>query len=260
MTHTITRAAAHGRAAALALIGAGLIALMAVPADMRQSLLAPKTMSFLLLCLALTVAFGFEVVNGFHDTANAAAMAIYTHSLRPTLAVVWSGIWNFLGAAVSSGAVAFSMVALLPVELIQQAGQGSGFAMVFALLLSATGWNLATWYAGLPVSSSHALIGAIIGVGLVHSLLHGAGISGVDWSQALAVGRTLLVSPLIGFGGAALLLATVKTLISNPGLHRAPGGTPPPNVGRPRCTARPHEHRRGRMRLRQMAAALRLRP
>jgi phosphate/sulfate permease len=120
------------------------------------------------------------------------------------------------------------MVALLPVELIQQAGQGSGFAMVFALLLSATGWNLATWYAGLPVSSSHALIGAIIGVGLVHSLLHGAGISGVDWSQALAVGRTLLVSPLIGFGGAALLLATVKTLISNPGLHRAPGGTPPP--------------------------------
>ena len=109
-----------------------------------------------------------------------------------------------------------------------QAGEDSGFAMVFALLLSATSWNLATWYMGLPVSSSHALIGAILGVGLIHSLLLGAGIGGVDWSQALVVGWSLLISPLIGFGGATLLLATLRKLHSNPVLFSAPGGAPPP--------------------------------
>ena len=229
MTAAITRGGVHARAAlVLGSMCAGFLAGMAFHFDLGRWMQAPGTMSLLLLCLALSAAFGFELVNGFHDTANAAATVIYTHSLPPALAAVWSGIWNFLGAAASSGAVAFAVVALLPVDLILQAGAGSGFAMVFALLLAATSWNLATWYMGLPVSSSHALIGAILGVGLIHSLILGAGIGGVDWSQALAVGWSLLISPLIGFIGAALLLATLRKLHSNPALFSASGGAPPP--------------------------------
>jgi hypothetical protein len=110
-------------------------------------------------------------VNGFHDTANAVATVIYTHSLDPHIAVVWSGIWNFIGVLVSTGAVAFGIVSLLPVELILQVGSGAGFAMVFALLAAAIIWNLGTWYFGLPSSSSHTLIGSIIGVGIANQLL-----------------------------------------------------------------------------------------
>lgn len=190
--------------------------------------LAQPSMSSVLVCLAVAVAFGFEFANGFHDTANAAATVIYTRSLPPGLAVVWSGFCNFLGAIISSGAVALSMVALLPVGVIADSERGTGLAMVFALLLAATTWNLATWYRGLPASSSHALIGAIIGVGLVHGLLHGQAMASVDWSQLVAVGWSLLISPLIGFGGAALLLVAMRTLSRNPVLYRAPGSEPPP--------------------------------
>src|SRR5471032_540271 len=121
------------------------------------------------LILALLLALSFEFVNGFHDTANAVATVIYTHSLTPTKAVVWSGAWNLIGVLTSSGAVAFSIVALLPVELVINVGSGAGFAMVFALLISAILWNLGTWYLRLPASSSHTLIGAIMGVGLANS-------------------------------------------------------------------------------------------
>ena len=123
---------------------------------------------YILLGIALLIALGFEFVNGFHDTANAVATVIYTNSLSPNLAVIWSGFFNFLGVLVSSGAVAFGIVSLLPVELILQVGSGAGFAMVFALLLAAILWNLGTWYFGLPSSSSHTLIGSIIGVGLMN--------------------------------------------------------------------------------------------
>src|SRR5471030_3141127 len=153
---------------------------------------------YILLGLALVIALGFEFVNGFHDTANAVATVIYTNSLSPNLAVVWSGTFNFLGVLVSSGAVAFGIVSLLPVELILQVSSGAGFAMVFALLIAAIIWNLGTWYFGLPSSSSHTLIGSIIGVGLMNQLMHGAnGTSGVDWNQALGVGKSLLFSPLV---------------------------------------------------------------
>jgi len=114
---------------------------------------------------------GFEFVNGFHDTANAVATVIYTHSLEPHLAVVWSGLWNFTGVLLSSGAVAFGIVSLLPVELILQVGSSAGFAMVFSLLVAAVIWNLGTWYYGLPASSSHTLIGSIIGVGIANTTL-----------------------------------------------------------------------------------------
>ena len=132
-----------------------------------------SVMPFVLLGIALLVALGFEFVNGFHDTANAVATVIYTHSLEPHVAVVWSGFWNFLGVMVSSGLVAFSIVSLLPVELILQVGSKAGFAMVFALLVSAILWNLGTWYFGLPASSSHTLIGSVIGVGIANQLMAG---------------------------------------------------------------------------------------
>src|SRR5215475_8380207 len=123
---------------------------------------------FILLGVALLVALGFEFVNGFHDTANAVATVIYTHSLDPHVAVAWSGLCNFLGVVLSTGIVVFSIISLLPVELILQVGSGAGFAMVFALLAAAIIWNLGTWWLGLPASSSHTLIGSIIGVGIVN--------------------------------------------------------------------------------------------
>src|ERR1700689_2262302 len=144
---------------------------------------------YVLLGVALLIALGFEFVNGFHDTANAVATVIYTHSLEPHVAVVWSGLWNFLGVVLSSGAVAFGIVSLLRVELILQVGSRAGFAMVFALLVAAIIWNLGTWYFGLPSSSSHPLIGSIIGVGITNALLRGRdGTSGVDWSKATEIG------------------------------------------------------------------------
>lgn len=184
---------------------------------------------FLLLGLALLIALGFEFVNGFHDTANAVATVIYTHSLTPTVAVLWSGFFNFLGVMLSSGAVAFGIISLLPVELILQAGTSTGFAMVYALLFSAIIWNLGTWWFGLPSSSSHTLIGSIIGVGIANALLNGrSGISGVDWGQALKVGYALLLSPLVGFICAALLMLAMKAMIKNRQLYTAPEGNKPP--------------------------------
>lgn len=184
---------------------------------------------FLLLGVALLIALGFEFVNGFHDTANAVATVIYTHSLSPGVAVVWSGLCNFLGVLLSSGVVAFGIISLLPVELILQAGSGHGFAMVYALLCSAIVWNLGTWYFGLPSSSSHTLIGSIIGVGVANALLHGrSGTSGVDWDQAVKVGYALLLSPVIGFICAAVLLLAMKALVRNRQLYQAPEGNQPP--------------------------------
>src|SRR5262245_20834612 len=157
------------------------------------------------LVMALALALSFEFVNGFHDTANAVATVIYTHTLKPNRAVIWSGCWNLIGVLLSSGAVAFGIVSLLPAELVLNVGSGAGFAMVFSLLLSAIIWNLATWYVGLPASSSHALIGSIMGVGLANSILAGGRPfgEGVDWSKAAEVGASLLISPMVGFGAAA---------------------------------------------------------
>ncbi|MCO7627082.1 inorganic phosphate transporter [Pseudomonas fluorescens] len=184
---------------------------------------------FLLLGVALLIALGFEFVNGFHDTANAVATVIYTHSLPPNVAVVWSGFFNFLGVLLSSGAVAFGIIALLPVELILQVGSSAGFAMIFALLIAAILWNLGTWWLGLPASSSHTLIGSIIGVGVANALMHGRdGTSGVDWAQATKIGYALLLSPLVGFGCAALLLLAMRAFIKNRALYKAPEGNNPP--------------------------------
>jgi PiT family inorganic phosphate transporter len=185
---------------------------------------------YLLLILALVIALAFEFVNGFHDTANAVATVIYTHSLEPNIAVVWSGLCNLIGVLLSSGAVAFSVITLLPVELILQVSAGAGFAMVFALLLAAILWNLGTWWLGLPASSTHTMIGSIIGVGVANQLMQGHnGTSGVDWEQVTKVFKVLAFSPVFGFVLALLLFLLSKWLIKYPALFDAPkDGTPPP--------------------------------
>jgi PiT family inorganic phosphate transporter len=184
-----------------------------------------------LLFVALLIALGFEFVNGFHDTANAVATVIYTRSLPAHVAVVWSGMFNLIGVLLSTGAVAFGIVSLLPVELILQVGSSAGFAMVFALLIAAIIWNLGTWYFGLPASSSHTLIGSIIGVGIANALMRGRdGTSGVDWTQAANIGKALLLSPLFGFVLAAILLYALKIVLlrTTPALFGEPVGNQPP--------------------------------
>ncbi len=189
----------------------------------------PTIWPYVLLGVALLIALGFEFVNGFHDTANAVATVIYTHTLEPHIAVVYSGMWNLIGVLTSSGGVAYTIVSLLPVELILRVGSGAGFAMIFSLLLAAIIWNLGTWFLGLPVSSSHSLIGSILGVGITNQLIQGkSGTSGVDWSTALGVFKALIFSPLVGFGGAFLLLLLLKALIKQPALYKAPEGDQPP--------------------------------
>jgi inorganic phosphate transporter, PiT family len=184
---------------------------------------------YFLLGLALLVALAFEFVNGFHDTANAVATVIYTHSMEPQIAVVWSGFFNFAGVVTSTGAVAFGIVSLLPVELILQVGSSAGFAMVFALLVAAILWNLGTWWLGLPASSSHTLIGSIIGVGIANQIMNArSGTSGVDWSQAANIGRSLLLSPVFGFALAATLFLALKAVVKDKRLYEAPQGTEPP--------------------------------
>ncbi len=189
----------------------------------------PTVWPYVLLGVALLIALGFEFVNGFHDTANAVATVIYTHSLEPHIAVVYSGMWNLIGVLTSSGGVAYTIVSLLPVELILQVGSGAGFAMIFSLLIAAILWNLLTWSMGLPVSSSHTLIGSILGVGLANQLMSGkTGTSGVDWSVALGVFKALVVSPFVGFGFAALMLLLLKAVIKKPELYKAPDSPAPP--------------------------------
>ena len=184
---------------------------------------------YLLLALALLIALGFEFVNGFHDTANAVATVIYTNSLEPNVAVVLSGLCNLAGVLASSGTVAYAVITLLPVELVLQVSSGAGFAMVFALLIAAILWNLGTWWLGLPASSSHTRVGSIIGVGVANQLLHAhSGTSGVDWEQAIKVLKVLLISPIVGFGAAALLMLLSKWLVRYPALYEAPKGNQPP--------------------------------
>jgi PiT family inorganic phosphate transporter len=183
----------------------------------------------LLLILALAIAFGFECINGFHDTANAVATVIYTKSLKPTPAVVWSGLWNFIGVHAGGIGVAFSIVHLLPVDLLVNIKTGRGLAMVLSLLGAAIIWNFATWYRGLPASSSHSLIGSIMGVGMMNAWLEqGSAFKGINWHKATEVGMALLISPVIGFGLAALLLVVAKRLIPAKELYEPPHGDRPP--------------------------------
>ncbi|MGA2447116.1 MAG: inorganic phosphate transporter [Polyangiaceae bacterium] len=181
-----------------------------------------------LLLLALLVAYGFEFVNGFHDTANAVATVIYTKSLKPWYAVIISGAFNFMGVYLGGIAVAMSIIKLLPVELLATSG-GAGMAMVLALLCASIVWNIGTWYFGLPASSSHTLIGAIVGVGLANSMLPGHAFgSGVNWSKVQEIASSLVLSPIVGLTCAALLLLLIKRFLPMPTLHTSPDGNKPP--------------------------------
>ena len=216
----------------LAVLLAGLAYLVhGIHAAIASSGQAPiATSALVLLGIALAIALGFEFVNGFHDTANAVATVIYTRSLPPTIAVVWSGLFNFLGVLTSTGAVAYSIVTLLPFDLVLNAGGHGGTAMIFALLLAAIIWNLVTWAFGIPNSSSHALIGSILGVGLANQLLAPAGVptASVPWDQAKKVIYSLLLSPLIGFVASAVLLLVLRALVKIPSLYAEPHGERPP--------------------------------
>ena len=184
---------------------------------------------WILIVAALSVVCCFEAINGFHDTANAVATVIYTHSLRPWKAVIWSGFCNFLGVYLGGIAVAFTIVHLLPVELLVNIETHRGLAMVFSLLGAAILWNFGTWFLGLPSSSSHALIGSILGVGLANSLLDGKSFgAGVNWSKATEVGLSLLLSPVLGMGLAGILLLVSKRMVRSPELYEPPAGAQPP--------------------------------
>jgi len=216
----------------LAVLALGLFYMAySIRSDITDAGGGPTTiLPFILLGVALLIALGFEFVNGFHDTANAVATVIYTHALPAQVAVVWSGCWNLLGVLASTGAVAFGVVSLLPVELILQVGSAAGYAMVFALLISAIIWNLGTWWMGIPASSSHTLIGSIVGVGVANAIIRGQnGTAGVDWDQVTKVGEALLFSPLFGFALSALLLLAMKAVIRVPELYTAPTTNKPPS-------------------------------
>ncbi len=183
----------------------------------------------ILLVLSLFLACAFEFVNGFHDTANAVATVIYTNSLTPNIAVVWSGLCNFTGVYAGGIAVAMGIVNLLPVEALVDQDVSHGMAMILALLLSAIIWNLGTWYLGLPASSSHTLIGSILGVGIAFYFLPGAHEAAVNWGKAQEIGLSLLISPLIGFTLAVLIMFVFKRLIKNELIYKepVPGKKPP---------------------------------
>ena len=183
-----------------------------------------------LFFFALFIAFAFEFINGFHDTANAVTTVIYTKTLKPTPAVFFSGFMNFLGVLLGGTTVAFSIVNLLPVDLLIDGSSTRSIVMVISLLLAGVIWNLGTWWLGLPVSSSHTLIGSILGVGMASSLMSKGNLDGINWSKATSVGQALLLSPMIGFFAAAILLLVMKEIFKNPNLYHPPGeGDNPPS-------------------------------
>lgn len=188
-----------------------------------------STSILVLLIVCVLFACLFEFINGFHDTANAVATVIYTNTLKPQYAVVWSGIWNFLGVFAGGIAVAMGIVDLLPVEMLIEQSTASSVAMVLALISGAIIWNFGTWYFGIPASSSHTMIGSILGVGLAFSLTPGQEFgSGVNWSKATDIGSSLLVSPLFGFGMAMILMFSLSQFVNNKIIFQSPKGKDKP--------------------------------
>jgi phosphate/sulfate permease len=176
----------------------------------------------ILLLICLLAAAAFEFINGFHDTANAVATVIYTHSLKPTVAVIWSGIWNFIGVNVGGIAVAMGIVNLLPMELLIDQNLSHSIAMILSLILTAIIWNLATWYIGIPCSSSHTLIGSIFGVGIAYYFLPGVTSVALNFNKVIDVGLSLLISPVFGFGLALLLMYILRKTIKNKMIFKEP--------------------------------------
>jgi inorganic phosphate transporter, PiT family len=188
---------------------------------------SPAALSVLVFCFVLVLAF--EATNGFHDAANAVATVIYTHSLSPFVAIVLSGIMNFAGVLLGGVAVAYTMVELLPPDVLTPPDGNPATGMLAALFLAALAWNLATWWRGIPNSSSHCLIGALLGISIAEALIVGRGAGqGVDWEQVWSVISGLLFSPLVGLAGAYLLFKLVGYLISDPRLFEPTKDNKPP--------------------------------
>lgn len=166
----------------------------------------------ILLIICLIAACGFEFVNGFHDTANAVATVIYTNSLKPWVAVIWSGIFNFLGVLLGGIGVAVAIINLLPVETLIDQNISHSISMIMALLISAITWNLVTWYLGIPCSSSHTLLGSILGVAIAYSLLPGVTGTPINWGKVSQAGMSLLVSPLFGFSMTIIIMFILKRM------------------------------------------------
>jgi len=164
----------------------------------------------LFLVLALLFVLVYEAINGFHDTANAVATVIYTRAMRSQLAVVMAGVFNFFGVLLGGLSVAYAIVHLLPTDLLLNVGSAHGLAMVFSMLLAAIIWNLGTWYFGLPASSSHTLIGAIIGIGLTNALLTGTSVvDALNIPKMIGIFMSLIISPIVGLviaGGLVFIL------------------------------------------------------
>ena len=183
--------------------------------------LSSEASEMLLVCM-LAVCF-FEMINGFHDTANAVATVIYTKTLPPLFAVIWSGTWNFLGAMLGGIAVAMGIVKLMPINDLLTVSIGENIALVMSILLSAILWNLGTWYLGIPSSSSHTLIGSLLGGGFAFWTIHNG--SGPNWSKAADIAMSLLVSPLFGFSLAILLMYLLKITVSKKTIFKSPDET-----------------------------------
>jgi len=167
----------------------------------------------MLLAICILAACIFEFINGFHDTANAVATVIYTKTLKPTVAVVWSGLWNFFGVYIGGIAVAMGIVNLLPTAALVDQNLYHSMAMILALIITAILWNLGTWYMGLPCSSSHTMIGSIFGVGIAYMLLPDVSAIALNWSKVKDVGLSLLISPIIGFGLTLGLMTLLKRYV-----------------------------------------------
>jgi PiT family inorganic phosphate transporter len=176
----------------------------------------------LVLIICILVAMTFEFINGFHDTANAVATVIYTNSMKPTAAVIWSGLWNFAGVFFGGIAVAMGIINLLPLSILSDQSTAHSIAMILSLLLTAIMWNIGTWYLGIPCSSSHTLLGSIFGVGIAYGLLPGVDTVALNWSKVKDVGLALLVSPIQGFGLTMLLVMIANRFIKYKKLFREP--------------------------------------
>lgn len=189
--------------------------------------LDPTYTALLIFCLLLACAF--EFINGFHDTANAVATVIYTNSLKPWVAVIWSGIWNGIGVFAGGITVAMGISNLLPVEVLTDPDLAHNVALIMSLLLTAIVWNLGTWYYGIPCSSSHTLVGSILGVGLAYGLIaEEPSMKYINWSKAGDIGLSLLLSPLTGFSLAIILMYLLKQFIKNKAIFKEPDTTNPP--------------------------------
>ncbi len=185
------------------------------------------TLTFLLIA-CLTAACAFEFINGFHDTANAVATVIYTNSLKPWVAVIWSAVWNSVGVFAGGITVAMGISYLIPMEVLADQNIYHSVALIMSLLLTAIIWNLGTWYYGIPCSSSHTLVGSILGVGLAYSFIAEKSGNYVNWSKAGDIGLSLLISPIIGFGLTIMLMYILRLSVKNKSIFKAPKTNDPP--------------------------------